>query len=84
MTSNSIIKIGDNELDEIIILINDYSGYDFSDYSKQSLQRRVQRYIDVIRVCFACATMIRNFSIVMSKEVSHKCIEPTDHYIEHE
>jgi chemotaxis protein methyltransferase CheR len=50
MTSNSIIKIGDNELDEIIILINDYSGYDFSDYSKQSLQRRFQRYIDVNKI----------------------------------
>ncbi len=43
-------KIGASEVDELIMLINDYSGYDFSDYSMQSLHRRFQRYIDLNKI----------------------------------
>jgi len=44
------IKIGAIEVDELIMLINDYSGYDFSDYSMPSLHRRFQRYIDLNKI----------------------------------
>ena len=43
-------KIGASEVEELILLINDYSGYDFSDYSMQSLHRRFQRYIDLNKI----------------------------------
>ena len=43
-------KIGASEVDELIMLINDYSGYDFSDYSMPSLHRRFQRYIDLNKI----------------------------------
>lgn len=50
MTSSPTFKIGAIELDELVILINDYSGYDFSDYSMPSLHRRFQRYIDLNKI----------------------------------
>ena len=50
MTSISTLKIGPSEVDELIMLINDYSGYDFSDYSMPSLHRRFQRYIDLNKI----------------------------------
>jgi chemotaxis protein methyltransferase CheR len=50
MTLLTTFKIGANEVDELIMLINDYSGYDFSDYSMPSLQRRFQRYIDLNKI----------------------------------
>ena len=43
-------KIGASEVEELILLINDYSGYDFSDYSMPSLHRRFQRYIDLNKI----------------------------------
>lgn len=43
-------KIGAGEVDDLILLINDYSGYDFSDYSMPSLHRRFQRYIDLNKI----------------------------------
>ena len=43
-------KIGASEVEELILLINDYSGYDFSYYSMQSLHRRFQRYIDLNKI----------------------------------
>ena len=50
MTQVTTFKIGASEVDELIMLINDYSGYDFSDYSMPSLQRRFQRYIDLNKI----------------------------------
>lgn len=50
MTSSPIYKIGATEVDELIMVINDYSGYDFSDYSMSSLHRRFQRYIDLNKI----------------------------------
>ena len=50
MTQLTTFKIGASEVDELIMLINDYSGYDFSDYSMPSLQRRFQRYIDLNKI----------------------------------
>ena len=50
MTLITTFKIGASEVDELIMLINDYSGYDFSDYSMPSLQRRFQRYIDLNKI----------------------------------
>jgi chemotaxis protein methyltransferase CheR len=50
MTSIPFYKIGASEVDELIMLINDYSGYDFSDYSMPSLHRRFQRYIDLNKI----------------------------------
>ncbi len=50
MTSIPTFKIGAVEVDELIVLINDYSGYDFSDYSMPSLHRRFQRYIDLNKI----------------------------------
>jgi chemotaxis protein methyltransferase CheR len=46
MDKKSIVQIGENEANDLIELINDYSGYDFSDYSFPSLLRRFQRYMD--------------------------------------
>ena len=50
MTQVTTFKIGASEVDELILLINDYSGYDFSDYSMPSLHRRFQRYIDLNKI----------------------------------
>ena len=50
MTTNTRITIGDSEAEELIMLINDYSGYDFSDYSMPSLLRRFQRYVDMNKI----------------------------------
>ena len=50
MTQVTTFKIGLSEVDELILLINDYSGYDFSDYSMPSLNRRFQRYIDLNKI----------------------------------
>jgi chemotaxis protein methyltransferase CheR len=50
MTQVSTFQIGLSEVDELILLINDYSGYDFSDYSMPSLNRRFQRYIDLNKI----------------------------------
>jgi chemotaxis protein methyltransferase CheR len=50
MTQVTTFKIGASEVDELIMLINDYSGYDFSDYSIPSLHRRFQRYIDLNKI----------------------------------
>jgi len=50
MTQVTTFKIGASEVDELIMLINDYSGYDFSDYSMPSLHRRFQRYIDLNKI----------------------------------
>lgn len=50
MIPNSAFKIGANEVEELILLINDYSGYDFSDYSMPSLHRRFQRYVDLNKI----------------------------------
>jgi chemotaxis protein methyltransferase CheR len=50
MTQVTTFKIGASEVDELIMLINDYSGYDFSDYSMPSLQRRFQRFIDLNKI----------------------------------
>lgn len=50
MIPSPTCKIGASEVDELILLINDYSGYDFSDYSMPSLHRRFQRYIDLNKI----------------------------------
>ena len=50
MTQVTTFKIGASEVEELILLINDYSGYDFSDYSMPSLHRRFQRYIDLNKI----------------------------------
>jgi chemotaxis protein methyltransferase CheR len=50
MAQVTTFKIGLSEVDELILLINDYSGYDFSDYSMPSLNRRFQRYIDLNKI----------------------------------
>jgi chemotaxis protein methyltransferase CheR len=50
MISTTTLKIGAGEVDELIMLIHDYSGYDFSDYSMPSLHRRFQRYIDLNKI----------------------------------
>jgi len=50
MTESKTFKVGASEVDELIMLINDYSGYDFSDYSMPSLHRRFQRYIDLNKI----------------------------------
>lgn len=50
MTESTTFKVGASEVDELIMLINDYSGYDFSDYSMPSLHRRFQRYIDLNKI----------------------------------
>ncbi len=50
MTQIATFQIGASEVDELIMLINDYSGYDFSDYSMPSLHRRFQRYIDLNKI----------------------------------
>lgn len=50
MIPSSAFKIGANEVEELILLINDYSGYDFSDYSMPSLHRRFQRYVDLNKI----------------------------------
>lgn len=50
MIPSPTCKIVASEVDELILLINDYSGYDFSDYSMPSLHRRFQRYIDLNKI----------------------------------
>ena len=50
MIPSPTCKIGASEVEELILLINDYSGYDFSDYSMPSLHRRFQRYIDLNKI----------------------------------
>ena len=50
MTQVTTFKIGASEVDELIMLINDYSGYDFSDYSMPSIKRRFQRYVDLNKI----------------------------------
>lgn len=50
MIPSPTFKIGASEVEELIMLINDYSGYDFSDYSMPSLHRRFQRYVDLNKI----------------------------------
>ena len=50
MTEITTFQIGTSEVDELIMLINDYSGYDFSDYSMPSIKRRFQRYVDLNKI----------------------------------
>jgi chemotaxis protein methyltransferase CheR len=50
MTEIATFQIGANEVDELIMVINDYSGYDFSDYSMPSIKRRFQRFIDLNKI----------------------------------
>lgn len=50
MTEIATFQIGASEVDELIMLINDYSGYDFSDYSMPSIKRRFQRYVDLNKI----------------------------------
>ncbi len=50
MIPSPTCKIVASEVEELILLINDYSGYDFSDYSMPSLHRRFQRYIDLNKI----------------------------------
>lgn len=46
MSSVTKIEIGEEEMEELVSAIYDASGYDFSNYSAPSLQRRLQRFID--------------------------------------
>jgi len=39
--------ISESELDDVLVAINNTYGYDFSDYSKASVQRRVTRFMDI-------------------------------------
>lgn len=47
MESVNALTIGDKEVEDFIVLIIDYSGYDFSEYSRPSLVRRMQRYVNI-------------------------------------
>jgi chemotaxis protein methyltransferase CheR len=50
MNSTAKIEIGEIEIEEIVAAIYDASGYDFSNYSTPSLQRRLQRFIDLKKI----------------------------------
>ena len=44
------IVLKEEEVDDIIALINDFSGYDFSEYSRPSLLRRMQRFVTINKI----------------------------------
>lgn len=50
MNNTLKIEIGETEAEELITSIYDASGYDFSNYSAPSLQRRFQRFIDLKKI----------------------------------
>lgn len=44
--SNKKVEIKEEEIEEILRLINRMYGYDFTNYSKASMQRRIYRFMD--------------------------------------
>ena len=50
MDKMEIIQIGEAEVEDLIAVINDYAGYDFSEYSMPSLLRRFQRYFTTNKI----------------------------------
>lgn len=46
MMAKSKVNINDSELEELLHCVNDCYGYDFTNYSRASMHRRISRFID--------------------------------------